>query len=259
VFDSHCHVHTAGYDGDREAVLARARAAGLAGMICVGAGAGLPDTRAAIALATAHDDVWATVGIHPHEASACDEATLATLEALAAHPRVVAVGETGLDYFYDLSPRDAQLAACRRFVQLARRVALPLVWHIRDAHADALAIARQEGAAEVGGVVHCFTGTRQEARAWLDLGLHLGVTGIVTFKRAGELPDVVKEAPLDRLLVETDSPYLAPVPLRGKRCEPAYVAHTARFIASLRGEPFEALAARTAENTRRRLRLSPPA
>ncbi len=251
IIDSHCHIDTSRFDDDRAQVLERARAAGVARMVVIGSGSDLDNCRSALAMADAEPDVWATVGIHPHDARHCDEAVYAAIEAWGRQDRVVAIGETGLDYYYDHSTPDAQREAFRRFIRLARAVGKPLVLHIRDAHAEALAIAREEGADAVGGVVHCFTGTAAEARQWLELGFHLGITGIVTFKNAGELPEVVREAPIDRLMVETDSPYLAPIPFRGRRNEPAFVVHVVDRIAALRGVTSAEVAAATTANTAR--------
>ncbi|KYF75046.1 hydrolase TatD, partial [Sorangium cellulosum] len=192
---------------------------------------------------------------HPHDASALDDRMLAELEALARRPEVVAVGEIGLDYHYMHSPRDTQQRVFADLVALARKVEKPIVIHTREAAEDTLAILERAGASEVGGIIHCFSEDRAFAERALALDFDLSFSGIVTFKSARAIQEVAAWAPGDRILVETDSPYLAPVPFRGKRCEPGHVLHTARFVAELRGEPFEALAARTAENTCRRLRL----
>ena len=254
--DSHCHLEPKDFvtpDGadERPAVLGRARAAGVEAFVCVGSGAGLDEVRNAVALAEAHPDVWAAVGIHPHEAARIPAGALEEIERLAtSHPRVVAVGETGLDYHYDYSPRPDQQEALRRFVQIARRARRPLSLHIRDAHADALRIVREERGDEIGGVVHCFTGDLADAQAWVALGFHLSLSGVVTFKSAAPIREAAAWAPLDRLLVETDCPFLAPVPLRGKRNEPAYVAHTAAAVAALRGLSAEDFAAATTRNCR---------
>jgi TatD DNase family protein len=254
--DSHCHLEakdfvTAGGDDERAAVLDRARAAGVEAFVCVGSGAGLAEVRTAVAMAEAHADVWAAVGIHPHDAARIPDGALAEIERLAAsHPRVVAVGETGLDYHYQHSPVAEQQAALRQFIAIARRTRRPLSLHIRDAHPDALRIAREERAAEVGGVVHCFTGGLAEAQAWVELGFHISLSGVVTFKSAAAIREAAAWVPLDRLLVETDCPFLAPVPLRGKRNEPAYVTHTAAAVAALRGLAPEAFADATTANCR---------
>ena len=251
IIDSHCHIDTDRFDADRDAVLMRAAEAGVSRMIVIGAGGGLSDCDRATALVAAHDHLWMTLGVHPHHASACDDATLQAISEASKTPKVIAIGETGLDYFYDTSPREAQQNAFRAFVRMARERSLPLVLHVRDAHNDAIALLEQEDASEVGGVVHCFTGTRADAERYLALGFHLGITGIVTFKRAGEVPDVVAQAPLERLLVETDSPFLAPHPHRGRRNEPAFVSRVVAAIAAIRDLPFDVVARVTTENANR--------
>lgn len=256
MIDSHCHINTERFDEDRQAVIDRARAAGVDEFIIIGAAGSLDICRSAITMAESDPGIWATVGVHPHDAKVCDEAVLKEVEAMAAHPRVVAVGETGLDYYYDTSPKDVQKQAFKDFIGMARRCDKPLVLHIRDAHDDAMAIIDECGGGEVGGVVHCFTGTFEEAQRWLERGFHLGITGIVTFKNSGDLPRVVTKAPLDRLVIETDSPYLAPVPHRGKRNEPAFVAAVAARIAALRGLGVAEVDQATAENTRRLFRMA---
>jgi TatD DNase family protein len=259
LIDSHCHLDPQYFTEGPGAALERARAAGVSAFVVIGVGEDLGPARFAVELAAGRADVRAAIGIHPHDASFATDAMLAELEALAARPEVVAVGETGLDYHYMRSPRDAQQAVFRDLVGLARRVRKPIVVHTREAPEDTLAILEREGAAEVGGIIHCFSEDRPFAERALALDFDLSFSGIVTFKSAAAIQDVAAWAPGDRILVETDSPYLAPVPFRGKRCEPAHVVHTARHVAALRGEPFEALAARTAENTRRRLKLALPA
>ena len=250
IVDTHCHIDTDAFDEDRSEVLIRAKDAQVSRMIVIGAAESLADCERALTLARAHDHIWASVGIHPHHAKGCDESILSAIERYADDPKVVAIGETGLDYYYDTSPREAQARVFRRFVQMARRLELPLVLHIRDAHEEAKTILREEGQGAVRGVVHCFTGTKEDARDYLDLGLHLGITGIVTFKRAGDLPEVVAEAPLERMLVETDSPYLAPHPHRGKRNEPAFVAKVVEAIAAIRNIPAESVASITTTNAK---------
>ena len=255
--DSHCHVAEAEFDADRDAVLARAAANGVSTIVCVGATGPVDANRAALALAgrTAPVAVVATVGIHPHHASTADESALALLERLARSPGVVAVGETGLDFHYDFSPRAAQRGAFARTIALARTLGLPLVVHVREAHAEAAELLSTEGASALGGVIHCFTGDRDDARRYLDLGFHVSVAGIVTFRNAEPLREAVRWIPRDRLLVETDAPYLAPVPHRGRRNEPAHVRLVAEAVAAVRGEPFEDLAAATTANAGRLFRL----
>jgi TatD DNase family protein len=255
LIDSHCHLDEARFAGDRDAVVARAVAAGVAQMVTIGASDHMQANHDALALAERHPAVFATVGVHPHAASSVTPAVLAEIHRLAQAPKVVAIGETGLDYYYDNSPRPLQQAAFRQFVNLARELRLPLVVHLRDALDDALTILREERAAEVGGVIHCFSGDRAAARAFLDLGFDLSFSGIVTFKNADELRNVARMVPADHILVETDAPFLAPVPHRGKRNEPAYVTFTAAAIASVRDCPLAEIARLSSANTRRRFHL----
>lgn len=247
LFDTHVHLHFPEYAEDLDAVLARARAAGVTRQVTIGTD--VETSRAAVALAARQPDVWASVGVHPHDAAGADEATLAEIERLAGERRVVSVGEIGLDYFRDLSPRDAQVAAFRRQLDLAGRLGKPVIVHCRDAHADVLAIL---GEARVGGgVMHCFSGDVEIARRCLDLGLFISLAGPVTYPNARVLPDVARFVPADRLVIETDGPFLPPQGYRGKRNEPAYLAITAARVAELRGEPLAALAARLTDNARR--------
>jgi TatD DNase family protein len=255
LIDSHCHLDEARFAPDRDAVVERAVAAGVTRMITIGASGPLEANDAALALAERHPNVWATVGIHPHVANTVSAAALERLGQLAESPRVVAIGETGLDYFYDHSPRPVQQEAFRLFIALARRRRLPLSVHLRDAYADALDILRGERAGEIGGVIHCFSGDRAQARAFLDLEFDVSFSGIITFKNADELRAVARMVPADRFLVETDAPFLAPVPHRGKRNEPAYLVHTAAAIATIRGQSVAEVAALATANTERRFRL----
>jgi TatD DNase family protein len=255
LIDTHCHLDPSYFAEGADAVMTRARAQGVSGFVTIGVGRDLGPARRAVELAAACPDVWATVGVHPHDATSLDEAGFAELEALARHGRVVAVGEIGLDYHYMRSPRELQHAVFRRFIALARAVKKPIVVHTREAPADTLAILEEEGAREVGGIIHCFSEDRAFAERALALGFDLSFSGIVTFKTAVAIKEVAAWVPGDRMLVETDSPYLAPVPFRGKKCEPAHVVHTARHVAELRGEDFGELAARTTANARRRLGL----
>jgi len=253
LFDTHAHLHFPGFDDDREAVLARARAAGVQRMVTIGTDA--ETCRAALALAEREADVWATAGVHPHDAAESDEAALAEVERLAAEERVVAIGEVGLDFFRNLSPRETQERVLRRFLALARRLRKPVVLHCRDAHAEILAILGEERVADVGGIMHCFSGDVDVARRCLDLGLLISLAGPVTYPNARALPEVARFVPADRLVMETDCPFLPPQGYRGKRNEPAYLAITATRVAELRGEPLDVLAARTTENARRLFRV----
>jgi len=253
LFDTHAHLHFPEFDGDRAEMMARARQAGVTRMLTIGTE--VPTSRAAIALAEAEPGVWATVGVHPHDAAAADADVLTEIERLAGGPRVVAVGEIGLDFFRNLSPRDVQERVFRHLIGLARRVRKPVVVHCRDAHAEVLAILGEEGASEVGGIMHCFSGDVEIARRCLDLGLLVSLAGPVTYPNARALPDVARFVPADRLVIETDCPFLPPQGYRGKRNEPAYLALTAARVAELRGEPLEEFARRASDNARRLLRL----
>ena len=245
--DSHCHLNYAGL-ADREAeVLANARARGVAGFLNISTRQSEWDD--VLGAAERNEDVWATIGVHPHEADAHPDLGTAALVEAAIHPRVIALGECGLDYHYDKSDRSAQRERFEAHIEAARQSGLPLVVHTRDAEDDTAAIlgrAVQEGG--VTGVLHCFTGTADLARKALDFGFYISISGIVTFKNAKELQDTARWLPSDRMLVETDSPFLAPVPHRGQTCVPAFVADTAAFLAELRDEQPEALAETTTAN-----------
>lgn len=258
LIDSHCHLDQARFAEDREEIIQRARDAGVTRMITIGASGALQANYDAVAIADSHAFIFATVGMHPHNASVVDDTILAELRRLAANPKVVAIGETGLDYYYDHSPRPVQQAIFRRFIHLASELGLPLSIHLRDAYADAVAILRDEQAQDVGGVIHCFSSDRAVARQLLDLNFDLSFSGTVTFKNADELREVARMVPADRFMVETDAPFLAPIPHRGKRNEPAYVVHTAATIAEVRGEPPSHIADLTTATATRRFRLPAP-
>ncbi|WP_313802036.1 TatD family hydrolase [Sphingobium sp.] len=247
LIDSHCHLNYKGLIEDQQNVLERARAAGVDLMLNIATRESEWDDVLGTALREA--DVWATVGIHPHEADEHPHVDTAKLVERAAHPRVVGIGETGLDYYYDHSDRERQQRSFRSHIAASRETGLPLIVHTRDAEADTLAIMRDEmGKGAYGGVIHCFTASGAFADAALELGFYISISGIVTFKNARDLQETAARMPLDRLLIETDSPFLAPVPHRGKSCEPAFVADTARFLANLRGESVEHLAEATSAN-----------
>lgn len=259
IVDTHCHLDPQYFPAGPDDVLTRARAAGVHGFVVVGVGQDLAPARAAVALAKRMPErVSAAVGIHPHDATTLTDASFAELSVLAREAEVAAVGEIGLDYHYDHSPREVQRAAFAKLVGLAREVKKPIVVHTREAAADTIDILRSEGAKDVGGVIHCFSEDRAFAEKALDLGFDVSFSGIVTFKNAAPIHEVAKWAPLDRIVVETDSPYLAPVPLRGKPCEPSYVIHTARRVAELRNIPLEALAEATTVNAERLFRRAFP-
>ncbi len=255
LIDSHCHLDQDAFAGDRAAVIARARAAGVGRLITVGAGGPLASNHAAVALAESDADIFAAVAVHPHDASQIRDDTWEELRRLWAHPKVVAVGETGLDYYYEHSPAEVQQRHLRRFVREAGRAGLPLVIHCRDAFPDLLRVFAEEDAGAIGGVIHCFSGTPAEAEACLGLGFALSFSGIVTFKTADRLREVVRLTPPDRLLIETDAPFLAPVPHRGRRNEPALVRHVAEEIARTTGRDLAEIARLTIANTERAFRL----
>lgn len=245
--DSHCHLNYPGLIEEQGAVLHRARAAGVTAMLTISTRASEWDD--VLAPALANSDVWATVGVHPHDADTHADLSVDFLLARAAHPRVVGIGETGLDYYYDHSDRARQRDNFRLHIRAARQSGLPIVVHTREAEEDTASILREE--MEEGaftGVIHCFTASADFARIASDLGFFISFSGIVTFKNARDLQDVARWVPGDRLLIETDAPFLAPVPHRGRRCEPAHVADTAAFVAKLRGETTAELAAQTSAN-----------
>jgi TatD DNase family protein len=245
--DSHCHLEYEGLVEDQHGVLERARAAGIGGMLNISTRQSEWDR--VVATAAREGDVWASVGIHPHEADNHADLGEGALLAATAHPRVIGIGESGLDYYYDKSDRQVQQALFRMHISVARKTGLPLIVHTRDAERDTAAILAEEmGKGTFPALIHCFTASADFARKVLDLGLLISLSGIVTFKNAKELQEVAKELPGKRMLVETDSPFLAPVPHRGRPCEPAFVRDTAQFVASLRDEPLESLAETTTRN-----------
>jgi TatD DNase family protein len=251
MIDSHCHLDFEDFGPDRAAVLARARAAGVTAFVCIGSGSNTVSARQAVAIAGEEPDVFAAVGVHPHDVARMSEADWTELEGLARAPRVVGIGETGLDYHYNHSPPEVQRQAYERFVAMARAARRPVISHVRDAHDDAVAILTSAGAADVGGVIHCFTGGVADARRYLDMGHHLSFSGILTFKEAEDIRAAAAFAPLDRILIETDAPFLAPIPHRGKRNEPGFIAETLRVLAAVRGAEVADVERATVENTRR--------
>lgn len=247
LIDSHCHLQYKGVVEDQQGVLERARAAGVHGFLNISTKQSEWDQ--VIATADREPDVWASVGIHPHEADAHADLGADALREASAHPKVIAIGETGLDYYYDKSDREVQKALFRMHIGIARETGLPVIIHTRDAEDDTASILAEE--MEKGAfpaLIHCFTASSEFGRKVLDLGLTISLSGIVTFKNAKELQEIAAEIPEDRLLVETDSPFLAPIPHRGRPCEPAFVRSTAEFVANLRGESLETLAANTTRN-----------
>lgn len=246
LIDTHCHLNHTDFDGDRAAVIERARAAGVAAMVVIGYD--LASSEAAVALAEREPSLFATVGVHPHNASTLDERVVARLQELAASPKVLAVGEIGLDFYRNLSPRKAQEAAFRRQIRLARELGLPMVFHTRDSEAEVLEILHDEGTGGLPGVLHCFSAGREIAEQCFALGLHVGIGGVVTFKNARALQETVRTLPLERIVLETDAPYLAPHPHRGRRNEPAHVALVAACLAKLQQRPLKEVAALTTQN-----------
>jgi TatD DNase family protein len=256
--DSHSHIEGAEFDADREAVIQRALEAGVEIIVCVGDGEVAADSHAAaFKVADEHSFIYTTVGVHPHEARLLNDKLCAQLVELAQHPKVIAWGEIGLDYHYDNSLRDVQREAFRRQLRMARERRLPAVIHTREAEADTLAILDQEWKdSGLRGIIHCFTGTRRFAEAAIELGFLISFSGVVTFKNAEDLRDTAKHLPPETILIETDSPFLAPTPHRGKRNEPAYVVETARCVAEARGIELDEFARVTSENFKRLFKLA---
>jgi TatD DNase family protein len=258
IVDSHCHLDFEDFRDDLPAILERARAAGIMAMVCVGAGGDLETAERAAALAEREPDVYAAVGIHPHDAAKLTPEMWPALTELGKRERVVGIGETGLDYFYDHSPRQVQREAFERFLQVAVAVKRPVICHVRDAHEDAATVLAAGPLPDEGGVIHCFSGNRDHARRYLDLGLHLSFSGVITFKKADDIRAAAAYAPADRILVETDAPYLAPVPHRGQRNEPAFVVKTLEALAGVRGMPLGRAAEVTTANAFRLFGLGLP-
>jgi len=247
--DSHCHLDDEQFDGDRDAAIVRARSAGVETMMAIGTGSGPPDLEAAVRLADRYPFIYATVGVHPHDAAKATAETFTRLRELADHPKVQAIGEIGLDYHYDFSPRPMQREVFERQLALAAEKGKPVVIHTREAWDDTLAVLRTRW--QGGGIMHCFTGDEQQAREALDLGFHLAFGGVLTFPKAEAVRQAARITPADRLLVETDCPYLAPVPRRGKRNEPAFLVETVRRLAEVRGAAMEEIAEQTTGNFER--------
>src|SRR5437660_8146416 len=249
LIDSHCHIDDPRFNTDRAAMIQRARDAGIEHFVTIGCD--LETSRAAVSLAQQHPFIAATVGVHPHEVKRIEITWYDELRSLARSKGVVAYGEIGLDYHYDHSPREVQRQRFREQVQLARELGLPIVIHTREAQEDTITILKEEKASEVSGVFHCFSGDAWLAKDALDLGFYVAFSGVITFQSATMLRDIVKTVPLDRILVETDSPYLTPVPHRGKRNEPAFVRHVAEKIAELHTLSVQEVEDATTQNTKR--------
>ncbi len=249
--DSHCHLDDPKFAGDIEAVVGRAQEAGVEWIMTIGTGEGPPDLEAAIRLADRFDCVFATVGVQPHDAAKMTPESLKHLEELAGHPKVLAVGEIGLDFHYKFAPREVQLDVFAAQIDMAKRVGKPIIIHTREAWPETYAAFETQWDVERGGIIHCFTGGPAEAERCVSLGFHVSFSGILTYPKAAEMQAAARITPADRLLIETDAPYLAPVPHRGKRNEPAFVAATARKLAELRGEEFDIVAKTTSRNWRK--------
>jgi TatD DNase family protein len=259
LIDSHAHIDFPQFADDREAMLQRARDAGVGTLLAIGTGPGPEKLDAALPLAEEHDWIYTSVGIHPHEAKEVTPQHLEELARLAKHPKVIAWGEIGLDYFYDHSPRDVQATVFRAQMELAQAAELPIIIHCRDAWDDCLAqIEQRWKPTGLGGILHCFTGTLEHAKRGLDMGFYISFAGNSTYPKTQNIRDVAKGIPLDSMLIETDSPFLAPQPYRGKRNEPAYVAEVAKTLAAVRNLAPEEIAAATAANFRRLFRIARP-
>lgn len=246
LFDAHCHVDEPRFDEDREEVLARMAAAGVTRYAVIGSD--MATSRHAADYAQAHDGCWAAVGIHPHEAKGYQDGDLDTLAAWLREDKVQAIGEIGLDYHYDLSPRETQKAVCEAQMELAYALDVPAAFHVREAHQDMLDMMKARRNRLPGGIIHCFSGSWEIAKEYLKLGFYISLAGPVTFKKAPKLAEVAVNVPRERLLIETDSPYMAPEPVRGRRNEPTFVRHVCEKVAALRGEDAEDVAAYTTKN-----------
>lgn len=249
LIDSHCHLDSTEFDQDRDEAIQRALDAGVERMVVIGSEAG-------VQLAERHSFLYATVGVHPHDAGTATDEKFKRLDEQLTHPKVVAVGEIGLDYHYNFAPRDTQKSVFIRQIEIAAAQSKPIVIHTREAWDDTFAVLKHAALPASPGIMHCFSGGPSEAQRALDLGFYLSFAGIVTYPKALDIQEAVKMAPLDSLLLETDAPFLAPIPRRGKRNEPAFVAHTARKLAELRGVSYEEIARATTGNAQRLLLLN---
>ena len=251
--DSHAHLDDTKYDGDRDEMLQRAQGRGISNIVNVGYD--LLSSRRSLDLAAKYDFIYAAVGIHPHDAAVAGENYLEELREMAAQPKAVAIGEMGLDYYRNLSPKEVQQLVFREQIRLAAELEKPIIIHDREAHGDVMAILREEKVGPAKGVLHCFSGSMEMARECLKMGFYLSIAGPVTFHNANKLREIAANIPLDRLLIETDSPYLTPEPHRGKRNESAYVAYVGQCIAEIRGIPVEELGAATTDNAKRLFKI----
>ncbi|MDI7260339.1 MAG: TatD family hydrolase [Thermodesulfobacteriota bacterium] len=254
LIDSHAHLEMPDFKKDLEEVIHRAKDSGVEYIFTVGTER--KDWARALEIANAHAPVYAILGVHPHNAREIDDRSYTTLKRLCQNEKVSAYGEIGLDFYRNLSPKDVQLKRFREQIGLAKELKLPIVVHDREAHQETLEILKSEKAGENGGIIHCFSGDEEMAKACLDMGFHISVPGSITYKNAEQFQEIVKRIPLESLLVETDAPFLTPVPFRGKRNEPSYVRYTAKKIAEIKKVPFEKVAEATTENALRVFRLS---
>jgi TatD DNase family protein len=238
--DTHIHLHTKEFDEDRSEVIARAKSVGVTRFISIGAGDGTADAARAVTLAETFPEVWASVGVHPHDA-AC-KPDWSEIERFAPHPKVVAIGETGLDYHYDFAPKETQFEVFERQIEMAIKFKKPLIIHCREAAADCLSLLKNGSAQKVGGVFHCFSETASYAAELRDIHFLISLPGIITFKNAANIQNAVREIPLEQIMLETDGPFLAPIPYRGKRCESAFLIHTAEVLAKIKGLPIDEIA-----------------
>lgn len=248
LFDTHCHIDEERFDQDRDQVLLRMREAGVGYCVCVGSD--METSRRSMAFAQSAPSIYAAVGVHPHEAKFFKPEDIQTLRGWFSSPKVVALGEIGLDYYYDHSPRDTQKEVCAAQIALGYEVQMPVIFHVRDAHGDMLDLLRARGGKLPRGILHCFSGSWETAKEYLRMGFYISLAGPVTFKKAPIQWEVAQKVPLDRLLVETDSPYLSPEPMRGRRNEPAFVRHVAEKVAALRGISLQEVATATTQNAR---------
>jgi TatD DNase family protein len=255
LIDSHAHLEMREFDSDRSDVIERARLAGVDCIVTVGTNLGL--SRKALSIARQYDNIYATVGVHPHDVAKANDESFDELKALAQDPKIVAYGEIGLDYFRNISPREIQIKMFAKQLELASELKLPVIIHDRDAHEQTLRMVKASGVRR--GVFHCFSGDWAMAKQCIDLGFYISVPGVVTFDKSKILHDVVRQAPLDSILLETDCPYLTPVPHRGKRNEPSFIMHTAKKAAEIKGMRWEDMAQAAAFNTRKLFRIEPPA
>lgn len=253
LIDSHAHLEMKEFDPDRKEVIERARLAGVDCIVTVGTNPGL--SRKALSIARQYENIYATVGIHPHDVAQAGDQTLDELKLLAEDPKIVAYGEIGLDYFRNISPREKQIEMFAKQLELASELNLPVIIHDRDAHEETLSLVKSSGVCS--GVFHCFSGDWAMAKQCIDLGFYISVPGVVTFEKSKVLQEVVRKAPLDSILLETDCPYLTPVPHRGKRNEPSFIVHTAKKVAEITGLTWEDVARKAAANTRKLFRIAP--